>query len=378
MKKLNFNRVVFTSDIMRPFKIGPAWESATWKNIQWLSFMLKTQINIAGLSTSSFAWSDVYSRDELIYFDAAEIYSELNIDINYDNWATFIQLKFPPEIFIEKLKFLKNSLVIGYELPEIMVNVFDDLDIPYIDIVLHPIRFMPDLIFGFRSNVNEFQARFEKLEMDRIDFDMAANEIRAKKTWMNQSKTRFTPGSVVILGQVEHDRATVMGEGNFASLDDHLNYFHDLSENHSNIYFKPHPYQFAMNNYSVLLNCFPSIKLINENIYDIFSRQELIKVVALNSSGLMEAKSFGIDSENLIPYLYNFGGEFSGNTPSKNKWIALSNFWLSSEFWKIILNSSDLEKCDINNDKKKIYDVNRLRKSLNADWGFGEIDKVIA
>lgn len=372
-----FDRIVFTGDVLRPFKMGEHWESGTWKNIRWLAHMLQVPLEQTGLPLVRMAWDTFYTATPAIAFDTPAVYAELDLQINPENWARLANLQQPPAACVDRLKPLQGTLVIGYELPGVMLSAFDRLGIAYIDVALHPIRFMPDLVFAFRSNVGEFQAWFERFRLNDDSFRTVAEEIRAKATWMQRHSPRLIPGTALILGQVSNDRAMVLENGEFASLNHHLQRLHSLCAEHSEVLFKPHPYEQTAPQHATLLQALPTLKPTRENLYLLLSQPELVKVVALNSSGLIEARAFGVASENLIPYLYDFGAGGSVSAGTQLASIPLSSIWLQPAFWRALFSGSD-PHVSLVELKDQFLQANRLRKSLNADWGWGEIDKVIA
>lgn len=370
-----FSKVIISADILRPFPVGSFYESATKKNIRWLDALLKQPLQEANIDVSMLAW-DENQTDGNDFFDTPALYQALGIPLNLASWAKLTANDCAPEPLIEMLrKPLAHALVIGYEIPDVIMDALKVLGTPFIDIVLHPLRFLPDLVFSFRSNIAEFQQVFEKYRLEQYHVGYQVSLLLAKNAWMNKPEDiTLPPGSTVILQQVSSDIAVVMKDGNFASLENHIPRLHQIVSDHPAVFFKPHPYAMNQSDATWIKKNFPSIRFCNTNWYHLIMQQEIEKVVALNSSGLIEAKAFGKEAENLIPWKYHHNETFTPKDGLPGALIPLNDSWLMSHFWKDLFNGKNTPLQRVN---KNIWQPNRLRRSMNADWGYSFINNVV-
>jgi hypothetical protein len=187
---------------------------------------------------------------------------------------------------------------------------------------------------------------------------------------------QFPPGTALILGQVETDRAVAKSDGSFHTLGDHLARLHELCCDHPKVLFKAHPYVQDRNKPPCreTIRKLPAIQMIDGNFYHLLCQPEIVRIVALNSSGLIEAPYFGKTAEALIPFLYDFG-----EAPPQGKgWPGAAmpqrGSWIEPWFWQSVL-AGDAHAPEAATARGP---ANRLRRTMNADWGYSYIERVIS
>lgn len=373
-----FSRIVITGDVLRPFQIGSEWESATWKNIRWLHAILKPALQDTGLPLSTLAWDDQALPGVCRYFDTPLVYHQLGTtSLSLEAWAQLArQTKAPPEL-VEALRDpLGGALVIGYEMPDVLLDALRQLGCPFVDVILHPLRFMPDLVFALRTNVPAYHQALLTHRLPTQAVAQQAGLIQAKAAWMAKP-AQLPPGSVLVLGQVANDRAMVKPDGTFASLDEHIDRLHQLCFQYPCVLFKPHPYEAAGTGARAAVVQLPVIIETQANFYHLLAQPEIEGVVALNSSGLFEAKAFGRWSDNLLPFLYDFESDHAPDAGAVGAPIALTPDWIDPGFWHALLSGASARPV-VPCAASSAWTPNRLRRSMNADWGYGFIEKVIA
>ncbi len=371
-----FSKIVISGDILRPFHIGKSVESATWKNIRWLQAILTPVLRQNDIKISTLSWDEKLFLPEEQYFDTPSLYEDLSLPLNVDSWAKLSVQKNAPEALITKLHdYFHDALVVGYEMPDVLLAALYQLNTPFIDIVLHPIRFLPDLVFSFRSNVPEFYDVFEKCRLSENAIASQAGMILAKSAWMPKISD-IPPGSVIVLDQVCIDRALIQKNGTFTSLYNHLDYLHQLCSEHPRVFFKPHPYNTDRKSISEIIQKLPVIIETNINFYYLLSQPEIEGTVALNSSGLFESRAFGKWGENLIPHLYDY---YSTQLPVDGNvgyLVPQNSMWLTNKFWQSLLNGVEVE-FNNKNEFSDFFRSNILRRTMNADWGYGFIENIV-
>lgn len=362
-----FNRVVVTGDLLRPFPAsGERWESATWKNIRWLWSLIGPATAAAGLPARMLAWDPTLDPREGDVFETPSFYAKLGVGLSLNGWARLAvaDAPIPPDLWSDLLEQLNGALVVAYELPDSMVIALDRAGISYVNVILHPLRFLDDLVFALQTNVSSLQPLLvsRQLAPDAITRQVAL--IRAKSAWMAKPG-HMPPGSALVLGQVDSDRALLRPDGGSTHLGDHLGRLQQLCCEHPLVLFKSHPYAQPTGPSQRAMAQLPAVRRTNANLYHLLCHPEIERVVALNSSGLTEAEHFGKAVEWLIPPLYTFGTEIGQPVPQDGQWIEP---W----FWRSALTGEP---------QPATFPApapNRLRRTMNADWGYSVIEKVVA
>lgn len=366
------SRIVITGDLLRPFPVEDGWEGATWKNIRWLSALLRPLLPDTAPAPTTLAWDALMPAGTGALFDTPALYDALGEPLNLQSWARLAQRDTAPDALVEALREpLQGALVIGYELPPVLLDAFRQLQLPVIDLILHPLRFLPDLVFAMRTNVPAFHQVLQGHALDPSEVTRQVGLIQAKAAWMPPPEP-MPPGTALLLGQVASDRAMVQADGRFARLEDHLGELHRLCAEHPLVLFKPHPYAAHDPAAHAVLQQLPCIVRTSANFYHLLAQPELDAVMALNSSGLVEARAFGRRAHQLVPFLYDFD---SSQTPADGHLgspVALSPAWTEPGFWRALLGG------DTATPPRPAWVPNRLRRSMNADWGYQFMEQVCA
>ena len=206
----NIKKIIITGDILRPLPNGT--RSAQLTNISWLYHILKFPIESnlnSEIKVEMLRWEDYY-------FDAIKFYKLNKMDSPLKSW---INIYYAKEISKEAesylLSFFENSFVIGFEIPEIIINIFEKYNIKYIDIIIHPIRYLDDLLFGFRTNSQLIFSKLKQYQVNPKEFIVSAGIHKAtisRKPLLNLEKN-----SALFTGQVEIDKSLIK-DGRFLSI----------------------------------------------------------------------------------------------------------------------------------------------------------------
>ncbi|MXP50394.1 hypothetical protein FD733_16700 [Pantoea sp. Eser] len=144
-----FSKIIISGDILRPFPGDAFYQSATKKNIRWLHALLKYPLQQCNMQVSTLAWDEDLGCNNN-FFDTPELYQQMGMPLNCDSWARIVSSDDVPEALLEKLREQVNqALVIGYEMPAVITNALKMLGTPFIDILLHPLRFYLTWYFRF-------------------------------------------------------------------------------------------------------------------------------------------------------------------------------------------------------------------------------------
>jgi hypothetical protein len=114
---------------------------------------------------------------------------------------------------------LSGRFCVGYELPPWLIATLDRAALPYIDIRLHPIRFLDDLLFAVRAADPALQARLAPLALPSAAPHVAAGLLGAMGRYISQ--TRIPRGTLLVAGQRRFD-STQIADGGFFDASPHL------------------------------------------------------------------------------------------------------------------------------------------------------------
>lgn len=365
------NSIIFTGDILRPFAISThAWESATRKNIRWLQHLLTWQISQATrLPQARVSWD---LKDD---FNAPAIYATLGLNVNYDAWASiFYQSALPSTVEQMLIAPFVNSCVVGVEIPDVLQFALTRNQIPFIDIVSHPVRFMEDLLFAFRTNDKNIHQRLLQHKYNVEDNCIPqANLLRAKVTWM--PSLILPENTALITGQVATDKALISRQnGQFLKLSDYMDKIFEICESHALVLFKPHPYQHTNCPSRRAIEAFGVVRTVTSNFYYLLAQECLTDIYAITSGTVSEAPYFGKNGHMLGEPLYSFDDAPPANG-STGACIPIGNEFLNPNFWADILEPIvPVQK------KLPVGPLPRpslLRRSLNADWDYSFIDQIV-
>lgn len=370
---VKFKNVVIMGDLIRPWKNGDQSVSGAFRNIQWLCHLISHAVKSTGLPVYALDWNRHANNIEYKRFDVARYYQKKGMEISVSNWSALSNSnQYCPELIAELNHHLNDSLVIGYEMSKMQIATLNQMGISYIDFVLHPVRFAQDILHAARTNDPVIHEVLAQCHFDSSVIHESAGELMAKICRI--PKTVKTPmDTAVLLGQVWTDRAVSKPEGGFYKLDDYLHEISKIVSNHAAVIYKPHPYENVSGDKSQICQAFKSIATTDLNYYMLLCQPSVTSVYGLNSSGLYEANYFGRTAKYMIAPQYVFNDEAQGESIHLGEFVTLSEIWTQSIFWNRIIRGVG---SDLFNHKNKMT-KNKLRGSMNTDWGYDKIDKLV-
>lgn len=269
--------------------------------------------------------------------------------------------------------FIKNSIVIYIEMPLILKKMHNILSIPYIDLTVHPIRFLDDHMFGFSTNNKSVFDRIKLYQVDERLFYMQANMIKAI---VEYNPLPIEKNSVLIAGQTNVDKA-LYSNGRCLSIMDFESEIEKMGREYECVYYKAHPFNKELSNIHKFLKKYDFVKLCPSdwNTYKMLANPNLRKVYAITSGVLYEAKYFEKESESLYKsYLhldYNHNCEYSEET-----YLSIYNDFINPIFWKNILQDV-VETNELCPNINLEFRPNRVRATFNDYWAYTELDPTI-
>lgn len=260
----------------------------------------------------------------LLNMPVPEIYESMGREVSFQSWLNLYNATPSKEVLGLLQPHLRDSFVLGFEISPFLGRALDALNIPYVSLAIHPIRFMPDYYFSMSSNCVELDGLSSFAETNReltFGAQLRRAEMRRKVT------LDLDENSAVIFGQTEYDSSLIE--------DDHLIGLHhfsddvqDICRTHETVYFKPHPYAHHAQMQNRFMLQFGNVKLINEDAYALLSCPNIRTVAAQTSGILTEAHFFGKETRAFWPRWCSLADE-----------PTFSIRVLSADFWKEALNS---------------------------------------
>ncbi len=357
--------IVITGDLLRVNKYR---KHDQLNNVLWFYNLVQWQINKAVPSVNI----TCYLPGESVDFSAQQFYKWLGLDLSSESWVNVYDRKEVPETVAEYVdECFSGNFVIGYELPEILLNVFDKLGIFYIDFTIHPIRFLDDIFMGVRTNsqrCNDVLRRYAVIE--DLFFIHAG---LSKATIARMPKLDLERGSCLFVGQTKLDRSQIR-DGKLLTLQDFSSRFEALSDKYDTIYFKPHPYELE-DNLMIKSMAPDKVKTINHNVYRLLSNENIMTVYTVSSSIYMESLYFGKSAEAFYPEYLNKYNESAPNYDAKCYVPLLDQFYYP-DFWAKLL-ASHFGSVECSSELSIPWKTSRLRTSLGCYWGYNSLDAEI-
>jgi hypothetical protein len=362
-------KIVFLADFLR-FSATSEKPNVTKKSTQWL------------FRTLQFSLQKVVEQIEceVVWHEngvnSYEYYNVLGIQPDLAGWAAVLNETCDnKELDNITNRDFSNKLVIGCELPEVLCQSFNRNNIIYLDTVASPIRFSEDIINCWRSNHPQIQLQISEFKYDQSLHYYYANMIRAKFIWAN---TQTMPNNTaLILGQVSDDKSLVdRHSGKFVSLGSYENKITKILNQYPHVLFKAHPYSKQDPFLQKLIESkMFNITCTDTNYYQLLCTDNVEHIYGINSGSITEAKYFNVPATSFKEPLYNIANcalsASTVNTP-----VEVGHEWLTPHFWSRILSPIlDVKQEGLPN-MSHIGFKNTLRRSLNADWNFEQIDKV--
>lgn len=365
MTRRHFTRnIVITGDVLRPTE--EKFVASQSGNIRWLYMLLRGVIGRAtNKSVEIRTWEDC---------NIQQFYREAGAKTDIRGWGELSDRLDRSEVIDSWVRInYGNSFVIGFEMPRILSLNLSRVGIPYINLTIHPVRFLSDIYFGMSTNHPEIYSALNDYAIPEQDIQRGAELVLAH---VAKRDLPLPDGpTALILGQVRYDRALICN-GKFVTFADHGAALREHVERESYILFKRHPY--ATSDLNLYLCGIPlhKIRTVVQNFYELMGSEGIAKVVSLTSGGSYEARYFGKVAVHL--------GEMPTRCVARNsEYSAESHLgvfegFLDEDFWRAVCSPvMDVTKPDGYRYRRP---PNTLRVALGDFWGFNQIttDRIVA
>jgi hypothetical protein len=351
--------VVVVGDLLRPD--GAGQPGGTDRPTLWLWNAIKRQANRAcGLPV------EVLTTAGPI---AAWIRSLRPPEQADPHWATnYAELPRSEPLERLLLQRLRGRFCIGYEIPPWLARLLDEAEVPYVDIRLHPIRFLDDLIFAVRAS--DARTRATLLDAAVHESEILATAGLREAMCRFVSEAALPDGTLLVAGQRRFD-ATQIVAGEFFDALPRTSEIHAICNQYQAVVLKPHP----LDPRHTLLEVAAGVPgrvigVINDNVYRLMSLPQVTGILTVNSGVAYEAPYFGKRVHMLAPPTMRVG--WRGDTATAGVHASIGDAVLTPDFWRLVLapHAAVTPADGIRLPVKP----NRLRIALDSFWNYQEID----
>jgi len=291
-------------------------------------------------------------------------YTDFKLPFDTSGWAFAYHRDEPFSKYLaDRLHQFDGKLLIGFELSPLLLNAIERAGLSYIDLGIHSIRFLPDYVFGVRTNVPLFQERISSfiVPYDEIISHVAVSKGRSARVCRNQV---IDPGSAIFLGQISID-SSLISNHKMTSQKEILDLICELRASFPQIYYKFHPHCEKREEIEEQLTK-NDVKVVDQNIYDIFNNKNVNLFASFSSGSLTEANLFGCNtirlSEAPSPYVVSFDG-VPDHLRSKH-YIPIQSTILRMEFWRYLLTGEEFVSS-----QAVFQSFEPMKFMLNQKWG---------
>jgi HAD superfamily hydrolase (TIGR01549 family) len=246
------------------------------------------------------------------------------------------------------------------------------MGVTYIDMWLHPIRFMDDILFALNTNNVEVRKRLQKYNLSEEYFYLYANRLRIQSyKGFKRSEPDLPPGTALFVGQMMEDKA-ICRDGTMLNILNFKKQFETLLSDHPRVLYSRHPHlKKGDEEILAFLQSQRKVQISELPAYDLLASPYISKVMGISSSVIIEAKYF----EKKTEFFYKPIIKFSDNI-SEDHYASVYQDFVSPSFWSDILapviETKSCPRVTFLDSKDKVRDM------LNFYWSYREIDKVEA
>lgn len=361
-----YSRIIVSGDLLRTKQVGEMYENFHLKRINKYFDFLKYQLSesttckVEKLNTDNTDIDPKYMYElcDLVYGGDEEWLKIYDYDGNIDDLCSYYK------------QYIYDSLVIYIEMPLIYKRIHNKLNIPYIDLTVHPIRFLDDNLWGISTNCPAIFDRMKQYQIDDNKFYIQANYIKAISDF---NPLKIEENAAVIIGQTNVDKA-LYHNGRCLSIMDFEEQIKQLGEKYSVVYYKSHPFNHDLKKIHKFLAQFPFVKLCPSdwNAYEMLAHPNLQAVYAITSGVLYEAPYFGKEANCLHKLCFHFDYRKDCEY-DEDLYLSIYGDFAYPNFWADVL-AEVVETKTISDDVKVENIPNRIRAIFNDYWSYTKLD----
>ena len=360
LKKRGIHGVTVLGDILRPNAEGAP--GGVDGQIAWLHLALRYQVQAAcGLAPKLLSPTECPTLHGLL---AAER-SPANAAAY---WAARHAAPLPSSPIRDLLEErLEGQFCIGYELPPYLTLLLDALCVPYLDLRIHPVRFLDDLLFAARPSDPRMAAPIAEWATPRSLAWNSAGLYQAAARLRPDAQIR--PGTLLVIGQRPSDATQVAG-GDFFRAAAIRNTLKRLLPAETPILLKDHPSGERHSLLAEVATARPDAQFTDRGIYRLLADPAIGHVLTVNSSVAYEAAFFDKKVTTLLPLPIRLA--WRGDATRRRTHVTIGDAFLNTDFWRGML--VPYTAVTTKDGFRLPSQRNRLRVALGEFWGFRDTD----
>jgi len=352
--------ITVIGDVMRPD--GRGQPGGVDRSIVWLYDAVRRQVNLAsGLPIDVMTTTGDPALHEWMVARRPPSAAHQIWARHYENQPI------TPEIDMILVSRLRGRFCIGYEMPPWLRHLLHSIAVPYIDLRLHPVRFLDDLLFAARAS--EPATRNALLAMAVPEAEVIVTAGLREAMCHLISDAAVPPDTLIVVGQRPLDCSQIVDGAFYDALTD-LNEIHAICARHAAVLLKPHPLEPTHSLLEIAAGAPNVAGVVSDNIYRLLALPQIAAVLTVNSSIAYEAPYFGKRVHTLAPLPIRIGWRDSVDEPAL--YASLNDVVLSVDFWRLVL--APFAPVSPEDGMRLPPKANRLRIALDSFWNFQEID----
>ena len=350
-------RILLTGDFLRPLAEDPC-QSESLRRIRWFEDLLGPPLS----SVTDLPVQRLACEGEL---QLRTLYEDVGLSPSLDAWAQLFAGPIEGRLANRIIDLCRDAIVISIELPPSVAQLLRAADIPLIDAAVDAHRFLYDIPLAWRSTITEVREALESFRVSSFEIRRRAAQIKAKSRWIYPIEV--PERATLVLDQVASDSAMIdprrrrrVGWSDFQAELGRLKAF-------GPIIWRPHPNNFDANS-PAIAELLGDAQQSGANIYHLLAHDNLARVVAISSGGVIEARAFGKEGIHLMDRWAGIGLDGWDHA------APVVGDWLSPHFWSAVLEPLIDTRVDV-----PVIPAEKdfLRRATNWDWGFGWIDQIV-
>lgn len=335
-------------------------------NVRWVSDFIRRPLQLATeITPKCFSTKKYFEYN----FSKDDFFKISNILCDHSQKQFFFNIN---EINNDSINYLKSCFptditFIAYELSDQTKEILNIAGFTYIDIWLHPIRYMDDVLFGIRSNNEKINKNLQEFNIPSETYCLYSDRLKVQNyRGHRRSKARIKNNSALFVGQTLNDKA-IFHDNKMLTLLDFKYEFEQATKKYSHVYYSRHPFV-KEGDEEILsyLKRFKNVSINDDPAYHLLASNEIEYVFSISSSVVHEAKYFGKQVSFLYKPVIKIGdnGDIYYSVMHE---IFYGSFW--SKILSPITDTVTLKNISYFSRKDK------TRDALSFYWGYRNIDK---
>ncbi len=343
-------------------------EKEQFSNLRWFRDILDRRILKA---TGSFPLSMTSSLTNVEQFSRNTFFNLSNVKLDIDELQFYFD---DEEITSESIDFLLEflpveSVVVAYELSRQTRRVLDRAGIVYIDVWLHPIRYLDDILFAFNTNCIDIRSKIDSYHMDEEYFYLYADKFKISTyKGFKRVEVLLEQNSALFIGQTLTDKAICL-DGKMLNLLDYKDKFINLTKKYNKVYYSRHPFVGSGDKHILKwLEGFSNVEVVQHSAYHLLANPNIKSVHTISSSVVHEARFFNKESHFWFKPIFMLS-----RSPGKENYLSIYQDFVSPSFWSDILSPVvDTEPCQ---SIKFLSEKDKMRDMLGFYYSYKHVDK---